>query len=237
VRFVVLALASLVVSGLLHSSVSADPLWRERPVQRQGTRPLPATISTAKVGGEIYVSFNYRELGQPKKFVIEQEVRGRFVFSNVVIPSGTVLVETIPGFYCSEAKLYVDPIAGPWRPVCFQDQDNDRKFDRFGVRPGSIWLWKNPAGMNVPFKLDERSHITLADGGYKKELVFQGVQGDSLKVLYKEFSDDVVQPSFTQELSYPVVNGAATIDFRGLVINVTSISETAMTYQLVSGGL
>lgn len=236
-KYILLAVTTIMALGGGHGLALAQPPLIDQSTQQQGSRPAVSIDTTARIGEEIYAAFRYREVERMTRFVLEQEVRGRFFLSNVVVPSGTLLVETTPGFYCSQDKLYIDPIAGPWRPVCFQDQDNNLKFDRFGVRPGSIWLWKSPNNMSVPFKIDDTKQVTLADGGYKKELIFQGVEDEMLKVTYREFLNDNSQPTSTQELTYPISNGVADISFREVEIKVNSVNATTVNFRLISGGL
>jgi hypothetical protein len=205
--------------------------------QQQGARPLALTETLASVGGEIYLSFNYREVEQPKKVILETETRGRFVISNLIVPSETLLIERPMGFFCTEKKLYVDPLVGPWRPVCFQDNNDDQTFDRVGVRPGLIWLWQSLPSFGGRYRVEGGKTQDLSNGGYKKELVFQGLEGETLKVTYREFHDTMAQPVISQELAFPIQDRAATILFRGLTISVTDITNTSIKYQIVTGAL
>jgi hypothetical protein len=39
-------------------------------------------------------------------------------------------------------------------------------------------------------------------GGYRWELLYDGVDGSTLKVTYREYKDDLARPAFFQSASY-----------------------------------
>jgi hypothetical protein len=235
-KVIVLCLAIFSVGCASTAVMTGSPV--SDPSARQtGSRPPEMTVSAARVGEEIYQAFNFREVEQQRKLVLDREVRGRFIVSNVVVPSQTELVEESSGIYCSEQKIYVDPLVGPYRPVCFQDINNDLKFDRFGVRPGLVWLWQSLDAVNATYRVESGKKVVLDDGGYKKELLYQGIDGNTLRITYREYIDNISRPAFSQELTFPIISGKSTIVFRGLTVSVDEISSTSITYKVVSGTL
>lgn len=69
-------------------------------------------------------------------------------------------------------------------------------------------------------------------GALKQELVYNGRTKDSIKILYREFSDDLVRPAFTQELSYDLADRA--IGFRGLGIEIFEATNSKIKYRVTS---
>lgn len=233
----IIAAMLCVATGCASTAPTGSSTPASLPSRQQGVRPALLVDTSARVGETIYTAYDYREIDQSRRLVLEREVRGRFVVSNVIVPLGTPLIEGNSGFFCTEQKLYSDPIVGPWRPVCFQDADNSGKFERFGVRPGLIWLWQSLGSMDAIYRVEEGKKVTLDGGGYRKELIYQGVDRATLRVVYREYLKDIARPALTQDLTYPITDGIATIVFRNLTINVHSVSGEAVTYRVISGSL
>ncbi len=233
-----LAIVLVCALGSASKAQTTVDTWQpNREVEVQGTRPLPLVETSAKVGEEIFTAFKHREADQPKRIRLDKEVRGRFILSDVIVPRDTVLIESHPGTLCSVEKLYIDPIVGPWAPVCFQDKNNDGKPDRFGVKPGLIWLWKPLAALDVNYRQDELKRISLDAGGYKRELIFKGVDDTTLRVMYREFNGTLDRPEVVEDLAFPIVDGMATIEFRTLTISVKVQASETIKFQVISGTL
>jgi len=69
---------------------------------------------------------------------------------------------------------------------------------------------------------------------FVQELVYTGRERDTLKLLYREFSDDIARPAFAQELTYDLAE-SRTVGFRSARIEVVEANNTEITYRLVSG--
>lgn len=56
-------------------------------------------------------------------------------------------------------------------------------------------------------------------GSFKKELIYQGKSGNTIRLLYREFRDDMARPAFYQDLTYDMTE-TNIIGFRGTTIEV-----------------
>jgi hypothetical protein len=68
---------------------------------------------------------------------------------------------------------------------------------------------------------------------FKQEFIYNGKVGNSIKFIYREFSDDFARPSFTQEVQYDL-NESSVVGFKGLKIEVLSATNTLIKYKVIS---
>lgn len=68
---------------------------------------------------------------------------------------------------------------------------------------------------------------------HRQELIYNGRVGDSLKLLYREFTGDTMRPPLSQDLQYDL-NESAIIGFRSVRIEVVEASNTRLTYRLLA---
>lgn len=69
----------------------------------------------------------------------------------------------------------------------------------------------------------------------KQELLYSGVDNGSLKIMYREFSNDYARPAFSQEASYSVKDLPTVISFKGAKVNVIKATNVSITYTVRSG--
>ena len=86
---------------------------------------------------------------------------------------------------------------------------------------------------------DPLSSITLAKSyayvnpSFSQELLYNGRNKDSIKLLYREFQNDMARPAFSQELTYEV--DAKMVGFRSARIEVIEATNTSITYKIMQG--
>lgn len=68
---------------------------------------------------------------------------------------------------------------------------------------------------------------------FVQELIYNGRVDNNLRFIYREFSNDLVRPAFTQEVQYDT-NESNIIGFRDLRIEVISATNTEIVYKLIS---
>ena len=69
---------------------------------------------------------------------------------------------------------------------------------------------------------------------FKKEFIYNGKSGSTLKFSYREFSNDYARPAFTQDLQYDL-DESSIIGFREMRIEVKEASNTNITYMVQNG--
>jgi hypothetical protein len=94
--------------------------------------------------------------------------------------------------------------------------------DRFTIDPPS-----------VRFDIDEVKDYSGRGGDNNFELVYSGIIGDNLSILYREYTDnDMARPAFSQELTYD--KKASQIRFRNMLIKVSSATSEEIRFTVLS---
>ena len=79
----------------------------------------------------------------------------------------------------------------------------------------------------------ERAKLSQSDAaGFRQELLYNGKSGDMIKVLYREFRNDMARPAFSQELTYDL-SESDIIGFQGVRIRVLKTSNVEITYSVL----
>jgi hypothetical protein len=78
------------------------------------------------------------------------------------------------------------------------------------------------------FKLQKK----FSDGSFIQELVYNGVVNNYLKFIYREFTDNMARPAFTQELQYDV-SKSKIIGFKGVRLEVIDADNTSIEYKVL----
>lgn len=74
-----------------------------------------------------------------------------------------------------------------------------------------------------------RTIATLGPGDENYEIVFNGIDGQSMRFLYREYTPgDLARPSFFQELTYPL--SSKSIRFKQLSIAVQDVNAESISY-------
>lgn len=71
--------------------------------------------------------------------------------------------------------------------------------------------------------------------GFKAELLYTGITGNSLRLTFREYSNDMARPAFTQELTYNLKESAV-IAFRTLKIKVIKATNSSLKFTVIEDG-
>ena len=94
----------------------------------------------------------------------------------------------------------------------------------------SIYRVKLPDNLRI-----EKKMVTHLDSpGFQRELLYNGKAGTTIKVLYREFKNDMARPAFTQELTYDLAESDL-IGFQEVRIRVSKATNTSITYTVEIG--
>ncbi|THD81649.1 MAG: hypothetical protein E7812_02180 [Phenylobacterium sp.] len=151
--------------------------------------------------------------------------------SQVEVPPGTYkLTRSTPeGFYYEAAGLqdvfFGIPQQGIYGGI-FIPSDVTKPpaiYEHTGAFPNSPKLLKTQA-LQI-----ERAAATEAAGGFRRDLVYAGVSQGVVSITYREFSNDLARPAFTQELHYDLKEGDL-IGFRGSRFRILKASNISIRY-------
>jgi len=68
---------------------------------------------------------------------------------------------------------------------------------------------------------------------FKKELIYNGKSGNTIKIIYREYIDDMARPAFTQNLNYDLSEGNL-ISFKGCKLEIINAKNTGVEFKILS---
>jgi hypothetical protein len=113
--------------------------------------------------------------------------------------------------------------------ACLIDSDGDGKFDQFSQnqfsKPGKL-------EHSVTYKRTTEKKLSEARS-FRQLITYQGVNGKSLLLSYREFAADLARPAFTQELSIPLSDGyPQNVRFKGVGMKIDGIDGSGLRYSI-----
>lgn len=92
---------------------------------------------------------------------------------------------------------------------------------------GMVRKWSPASEVFIETKLVARP------GSSRKELIYGGMSGNTIKIVYREFSGDMPAASFQQELAYDL-SKSGTIRFRGMEMEVRVATSNTIRFIVLS---
>lgn len=183
----------------------------------------------AYVGDKVYSKFNIK-----KRY--EGYVTGSFKISGVgqVNMADTrverMLVDGQDGAAVRDNIMVQTTFYGPMpiTGITFIDENSDGTFDKYGAPTKGVVKLKTP--IFVEWEQSSRSK------GFMRELIYQGRDGDNLKLFYREFNDDFRRPAYDQEVQYDL-SESDYVQFKGLTIKVHEANNEFMIFEIEGGSL
>ena len=77
-----------------------------------------------------------------------------------------------------------------------------------------------------------RQCVRLGADSFRRELIYSGVSRGSVTLEYREFSNDLARPAFSQTLTYDLEEGR-TIGFRGARFEIISADNLSLKYRVL----
>lgn len=78
-------------------------------------------------------------------------------------------------------------------------------------------------------RFERTTHEDWQSDSFRRELVYNGRSGATIKLLYREFSEERIRPAFTQEVTYDLAQGE-TIGFKGARFQVLDADNIRIKY-------
>ena len=78
-------------------------------------------------------------------------------------------------------------------------------------------------------QFEKTIHEDWHGDSFKREIVYNGRSGGTIKILYREFNEDRIRPAFSQEVSYDLEQGK-TIGFKTSRFQVLDADNTQIKY-------
>jgi hypothetical protein len=142
--------------------------------------------------------------------------------------------------YCSPRHIRsASPLAvslggSGWKAfICLQDPKKIGQFTHVFMRGYK----RLDRFQSVPYAEEEKVLTSVASvKNFKAELLYQGAAGGVLRMAYREFTDDMIRASFTQDVTFQLEpDGAPTdIRFKGARMTVLEASNNEIRFKLNS---
>ena len=75
--------------------------------------------------------------------------------------------------------------------------------------------------------------ISKHEPSFVQELIYNGRAGNVVKFIYREFSDNMIRPAFTQEAQYDLASSSI-VGFKDLRLEILDASNTEIRYRLLN---
>lgn len=208
---------------------------RSRTATLLGQQPQYGTRSTAAIGERMFTRYSYT-VATLARLNAPLEITGARGERHVVSPSedlgipyfasGTVMpLGPYPlDWLCTQAQTFTRR-NGERALSCFQDKDGDGRFEMVGRTYGRNAL---PIAQPVPYTITP-SAVTAVNSRF--ELLYLGRSGGTLRVAYREYSNELARPAFSAELTFDISPQGETIfRHRDLRVTVHQATNETITY-------
>jgi hypothetical protein len=209
-------------------------------VPHVGESPALNTVVGRSVGDTIYESYDYSQLTGAR---LKDQARGDALAIHWNIPAGEFLTafsdSTETKVYCTTEPILHIPFSRNSSRICLADRDSDGSFDHWtapeGPSDSRLHAW-NTMDKPIAFSGAQGSSMRAGGEGFRNELVYEGISGSVVAILYREFVNDLARPAFQQDLHYTLQDpGPTEVSFRGARLRIHSADNNTIRYEILSG--
>ena len=81
--------------------------------------------------------------------------------------------------------------------------------------------------------LFQRGEDEIHRGAFTAELIYLGISGDTLRIEYKEFINNMARPAFSQDLTFDLARSRE-IRFKDITMEIIEATNTMLTFKVIS---
>lgn len=213
----------LIVTGLLIISGCAS-VQTIPPQYQTGHFPDLNVRTNVNVGQVMLSEYDY--LAQDRA-VLRDSISGSFWSGRNAAVAGSSLVAAMS----QGVKIYCQPPGGMGSP-CVKDTNGDGFFDKASTM-NAYGMLVNESNIDpVGYRQGDQN----IEDGFKYELIYQGLDGNVVRIAYREYTENLARPAFSQDLSYTLeVNGSTPVRFRDASLTIHSANNNEISYTVQSG--
>ncbi len=187
--------------------------------------PPIGTVHTVEIGSSLVEKFHVYE-HDAMQLLSAYEYQGRHY-----------TITASPGYYVLKR---IDE-QGAWYMGQVESCPDDCSLEAGGflVRSSDGRVKIHDSTANPPFVLKDTpnwvstKYAAVDTPHFRRELVYTGKSGSTIKLLYREYISDMARPAFTQELTYEIEEDNI-IGFQGVRIELLDTSNVSITYRLLN---
>lgn len=196
----------------------------------RGQTPEFGVRRTVAVGDTMFTAFSYT-VSVAARFPAEFSIGGGREDRHVVPTTEPLIIQDLyfPTIVaCSTRETRTAP-NGYRGYSCFVDQDRDGRFERVRrdapIRGGSIDISPPAPYVFTPDRVDTIN--------FRYELVYLGRAGSTLRIAYREFSNEMARPAFSNDLTFDIApSGPTVFRYRDLRVTVYAINNEGISFQV-----
>ena len=123
------------------------------------------------------------------------------------------------------------------RRVCLYPGKDGRTFVAVSTRTIAAIAKTHRGSLDKPVSFASTDAVRgFAKGAFRRELMFSGAAGGTLRVLYREFVDDLARPAFSQELTYDLTSATPfMVNAKGVRLDVLRAGNDGIEYRVLKG--
>lgn len=212
----VLAISTALITGC--ATVETQP-----PRYEVGIFPETDTSTTVYVGQVMVSKYDY--LSQLRA-VLMNEVDGSFMAGRDRTPAGASLVSVIAAGQQRFCRPSRNVSTG-----CYEDTDGDMYFDRAYTMNAFNAMVSGRNIDPVRYRIEDQN----IEDGFKYELIYQGLSSGVVRIAYREYTDNLARPAFSQDLTYTLEQPLTDIRFRDVEVTIHHADNNEITYVVQSG--
>lgn len=117
---------------------------------------------------------------------------------------------------------------------CLIDRNLDGAFESVNSWTGFV-VYKLPAP--VPYTRDFELIVADQVDAFRQTLIYLGTSGQTLRLSYREFVNDLARPAFTEEVTFNLSGTfPETVAYKDLVIDVLGVDNAGLRYVIRKAG-
>jgi hypothetical protein len=189
---------------------------------------LLGDVMISKIDGTPATGFVAIEHYQPEAIIYQSY--GTFQYAPIVVGSEWAIVGTLDnGDLICINRSYEEPVYNGVQTkgttaLVVNKNGEPYGFAGYAADQAYVSPWKNK-----PRNFLKRADKVYLKGSFKQELIYNGQSKDTIKLLYREFKEDLARPAFSQELTYDLSEGNI-IGFRGMKIEVLEATNSNIQF-------
>lgn len=215
---------TMLVVGLALALTACATVSKQGAKYETGSFPRIGELTTVRVGQVIASRYDYLA---EMTAVLRVDVPGSFWAGRNGLVAGDSLVSAVSAgaqVFCAVPIQVSTP--------CLRDVDADGRFDHAAVF-NAYGLLVNDR--EIPPAEYRAANQTIRDG-FKYELIYQGVDNGVVRIAYREFTDNLARPAFSQDLTYTLAaNGETRATFRDVTMQIKAANNDSIEYTVTSG--
>lgn len=239
-RFLAALVAGLALSGCATTPIQIS----DYSTTREFDDPAVGVVSSRGVG-ETMVTKGKRTTGPALEVAAETQFNKAEGEKSIM----TCAVTAMPGTYYKRGTYSKDPVGAEcFGPVTFRVTNADGSTnwncpgqsaiaDICHAGGTTYFIAHLAAKIFLKQDFDKIKRVEKSVEGrpnFVQELIYNGRSGDTIRLLYREFAEDMIRPAFAQDLQYDL-RESKVVGFRDLRLEVLDANNTEIRFRLDKG--